>query len=70
MKVNGLGSSKLGQGRNSWQGGKHDWLYSDLLQALKAEHLSALGSQQTEPSFLRLQCPTAGGVLSKPFSLL
>ena len=45
-------------------------IYSDLLQALKAEHLSALGSQQREHSFLRLQCPTVGGVLSKPFSLL
>ena len=33
---------------------KHTWLYSDLLQALKGEHWSALGSQQ------RLQYSTAG----------
>ena len=45
-KVNGPGKSKLGQGRNSWKQSKHAWLYSDLLQALKREHMSALGSQQ------------------------
>ena len=50
MKVNESGRY-LGQGRNSWQCVKHAWLYSDLLQALNGEHLSALGSQQREHSF-------------------
>ena len=49
MKVNGPGESKLGQRRNSWQWVKHAGLYSDLVQALKAEHLLALGSQQGGP---------------------
>ena len=44
-----------GEGRNSWQWVKHAWLYSDL-QALKGEHLSALGSQQRGPSFLHPHC--------------
>ena len=48
MKVNGLKRSKLGLGRSFWQWVKHAW-YSDLLQALKGEHLLALGSQQTGP---------------------
>ena len=55
MKLNGKGRHKLGQGRNSWQQVKHAWLYSDLLQALRAEHLPALGSQQWGPESLRLQ---------------
>ena len=46
MKVNGPGTWRLGQGRNSWQWAKHAWLYSDPMKALKGEHLSALGSQQ------------------------
>ena len=47
MKVNELGRY-LEQGRNSWQWAKHAWLYSDLLQALNGEHLSALGSEERE----------------------
>ena len=46
MKANGPGRSKFEQGRNSLQWAKHVWLYSDLLQGLNGEHLSALGSQQ------------------------
>ena len=46
MTVNGPGRKKLGQGRHPWQWPKHAWLYSDLLQAFKGEHFSALGSQQ------------------------
>ena len=49
MKVNGPGRQKLEQGSNSWQWAEHVWLYSDLLQALKGEHLSALCSQQRGP---------------------
>ena len=34
----------------SQRGGiKQTWLYSDLLQALRREHMSALGSQQRGP---------------------
>ena len=44
MKVNGPGRHKLGQETNPWQWAEHVWLYSDLLKALKEEHLSALGS--------------------------
>ena len=47
MMVNGLEKQKLGQ-------------YHDLFQALKGEHLSALGSQQCGPSFLHPLHPTAG----------
>ena len=42
MNVNEPGRSKLGQGRNSWQWAKYAWRYSDLLEALKGKHLSAL----------------------------
>ena len=35
--------------QHSWQWVKHGWLYSDLLQVLKGQHLSALGSQSTVP---------------------
>ena len=44
-RVTGPGRSKLGQGILFWQWAKHAWLYSDLLQALKGEQLSALGCQ-------------------------
>ena len=47
-KVDGLGGLKLGQWRNSWWV-KHTPLYSDLLQALKGEHQSTLGSKQRGP---------------------
>ena len=58
MKMNGLGSRDyLRRGRNSWQWTKHAQLNSDLLQALKGEHLSALGSQQRGLYFLHLQYP-------------
>ena len=46
MNVTGPGRYKLRQVTNFWQWAKHAWLYSELLQALKAEHLSVLGSQQ------------------------
>ena len=39
--------------RKAWQWVKHAWLYSELLQALKGEHLSAVASQQRGPQFLR-----------------
>ena len=45
--VNGPGRYKLGQERNSWQWVKPVWLHSDLLLALKGEHLSALVPQQS-----------------------
>ena len=46
--MNGPGRSKIGQGRNSRQWPKHAWLqfYCDLLQDLKGEYLSSLGSQR------------------------
>ena len=46
MKKNEPARSKLWKGRNSWLLVKHAWLYSDLLQALKGEHLSALFSKE------------------------
>ena len=46
MMVDGPGRSKFGHGRNCWQWVKHAWLYFDLLQALKGDHLSGLASQQ------------------------
>ena len=42
-------SRKIWQGRNSCWWAKQTWPYSNLLQALKGEHLSALGSQQRVP---------------------
>ena len=36
------------------------WLYSDLLQALKGKHLSALGRQERGLKFLLPQYPAAG----------
>ena len=41
MKVNGPGKQKLGQ-EEIMALTKHAWLYSDLLQAFKGKHLSAL----------------------------
>ena len=32
------------QGRNHWRQAWHVWLYTDLLQALKGEHLSSVFS--------------------------
>ena len=61
MKVTDPGRQQRGQDRNSWQRAKHAGLYSDLLQALTGEHLSALSSQHRGPSFLRAQYPIAGG---------
>ena len=46
MKVDGPGRQRSGQGKHFCQEAKHAWLYSDLLQALKREHVSALGYQQ------------------------
>jgi len=37
--------------RNFWQWLEHAWLYSELLQALKGEHWSALGFQQRVYNF-------------------
>ena len=45
-KVNGPGTSELGRRRISWQWEKHAWLYSDLLQGLNGERLTAVGFQQ------------------------
>ena len=44
--MNGPGTSELGRKRISWQWEKHAWLYSDLLQALNGERLTAVGFQQ------------------------
>ena len=33
----------------SWQCEKHAWLYSNLLQALKGDNFTALGSQHKGP---------------------
>ena len=45
MKVNGLGTSKVEQGKHFWQWAKHAWIYYfDLLQVFKGKHLSALSS--------------------------
>ena len=46
-----MDQKKLGQGKHSWLWAKLVWLYSDLLQALNAEHLSTVGSQQRGPNF-------------------
>ena len=43
------GKLENGTKKNSWQRANHAWLYSDLLQALKVDHLSANGSQQKGP---------------------
>ena len=48
--------------KKSWQWAKHVGLYSGLLQALKGEPLTALGSQQRR-QFLRPQYPTVGYVV-------
>jgi len=37
--------------KSSWQWAKHAWLYSDLLQAVKEEHLAAWRSQQRDFNF-------------------
>ena len=42
--VNEPGRPKSGYGQNSWLWGKHPWLCSDLLQALKEKHLSVEGT--------------------------
>ena len=49
IKVNESARSKFGQVKHSWQWEKHARLYSDLLQVLKREQLSTLGSGQREP---------------------
>ena len=64
----GRGFETIGQGRNFWQRPKLSRLYSDPLQALKGEHLSALGSQERVPEFLRPQYLTAA--VSQEMSLL
>ena len=44
IKVTGPTRQKLGQGRNSWQGGKHASLYPTHSRLLREKKLSALGS--------------------------
>ena len=45
------GKVELGHGKGSWQWAKHAWLYSDLLHAVKEEHLAAWRSQQKDLNF-------------------
>ena len=60
MKVGGPGTNKFKTRNKCLALTKHAWLYSDLLQALKGEHLSAPGSQQRGLQLLHPQGPTAG----------
>ena len=60
MKMNGPERSKLRQGRSTWQWVKHARLYSELLQALKGESLSALVLNREDLNFCVRSTPLRG----------